>query len=514
MYRSRSITCSHRSIASTGPDAVNTAVAAPAAAVADVSYDRSVRGRSDQLIPGRDVPDALVWARRLETAGGRWVASRDVGGRHTVDRICANSPKRSRSRTFSRTIGRCRICSISPTTWTRTRSSPTAAAPSAPRSSSIVRARGERETDVRLLVDNGERYLTLANDLANTLRCDVYLTPHGAERATCTSRNADHRATPGRRSAIDTDTGEPVEWLVVRPLGLPEQRRHLVHQRPRPAAARATAWSRCRCPTASPSPPRPPTATPPTWPRASCRAPTHHHARGQRRARPVRDHPVRRRRLAAGRRRVRHPGRGQPRRDPPRRAGRPDLAHRRGPCASLNTELMRLADGLNRTVWVPQPQGAAFVLPGFGEFVAVDEVGAPVAVAGLPVRDWTRTGSRPTAPTSTAGWRRSARSPAAGSRRCPFVSVPAAPARTPAPLVRAAIAPCAGLFPIDLAVLPDGRLGVLLKRRHPGRHRAARAAGAAARGRLGRRGPAAAGPAAGRGVEQARSTTPAAWSTG
>ena len=46
---------------------------------------------------------------------------------------------------------------------------------------STIRARGERETDVRLLVDNGERYLTLANDLANTLHCDVYLTPHGAQ---------------------------------------------------------------------------------------------------------------------------------------------------------------------------------------------------------------------------------------------------------------------------------------------------------------------------------------------
>ena len=45
---------------------------------------------------------------------------------------------------------------------------------------STVRARGDRETDVRLLVDDGERFLTLANDLANTLGCDVYLTPHGA----------------------------------------------------------------------------------------------------------------------------------------------------------------------------------------------------------------------------------------------------------------------------------------------------------------------------------------------
>jgi hypothetical protein len=63
-------------------------------------------------------------------------------------------------------------------------------------------------------------------------------------------------------------------------------------------------------------------------------------------------------------------------------------------CTSLNTELMRLADGLNRTVWVPQPQGAAFVLPGFGEFVAVDEVGTPSRWRAYPSRldeDWIST---------------------------------------------------------------------------------------------------------------------------
>src|SRR5690606_22816404 len=33
-------------------------------------------------------------------------------------------------------------------------------------------------------------------------------------------------------------------------------------------------------------------------------------------------------------------------------------------CAALDVELVRFADALNRTVWVPEPQGAAFVLPG------------------------------------------------------------------------------------------------------------------------------------------------------
>src|SRR5690606_4687050 len=86
---------------------------------------------------------------------------------------------------------------------------------------SLVRARGERETDVRLLVDDGERFITLAHDLANTLRCDVYLSPHGAEVKYI------HEFHPQTGHlwdavAVQTSTGAPVDWLVVRPLGLPE----------------------------------------------------------------------------------------------------------------------------------------------------------------------------------------------------------------------------------------------------------------------------------------------------
>ena len=60
-------------------------------------------------------------------------------------------------------------------------------------------------------------------------------------------------------------------------------------------------------------------------------------------------------------------------------------------CAALDVELMRLADALNRTVWVPEPQGAAFVLPGCGEFAAVDEVGGASRWRAYPSRlvtDW------------------------------------------------------------------------------------------------------------------------------
>ncbi len=129
-------------------------------------------------------------------------------------------------------------------------------------------------------------------------------------------------------------------------------------------------------------------------------------------------------------------------------------------CASLNTELMRLADGLNRTVWVPQPQGSAFVLPGFGEFVAVDEVGAPSRWRAYPSRlneNWT----------SSYGTDLDGRLAPLGevsAKRFPgvaFVSVPVAQLEHLYPWYKA-ITPCPGLFPIDLTVLADGRLGVVL----------------------------------------------------
>jgi hypothetical protein len=45
--------------------------------------------------------------------------------------------------------------------------------------------------------------------------------------------------------------------------------------------------------------------------------------------------------------------------------------------AALDRELMRLADALNRTVWVPAQGGSAVVAADGGCFVAVDERGAP-----------------------------------------------------------------------------------------------------------------------------------------
>ena len=88
-------------------------------------------------------------------------------------------------------------------------------------------------------------------------------------------------------------------------------------------------------------------------------------------------------------------------------------------CAALDIELMRLADALNRTVWVPEPQGAAFVQAGCGEFAAVDEVGGASRWRAYPSR--MATDLRPaSAATWTAGWSRSATSARPRSRRCPL----------------------------------------------------------------------------------------------
>ena len=83
----------------------------------------------------------------------------------------------------------------------------------------MVRTEGERQSDVRLLVDNGQRHLGLANALARSLRCDVYLTPDGGQVRYV------RETSPGGdlwdAIAIDVVSGEPTDWLVVRPTDLP-----------------------------------------------------------------------------------------------------------------------------------------------------------------------------------------------------------------------------------------------------------------------------------------------------
>jgi hypothetical protein len=325
--------------------------------------------------------------------------------------------------------------------------------------SSIVRARGERETDVRLLVDDGERYLTLANDLANSLRCDVYVAPRGGQIRYI------HEFTPltgdlWEAVVHDSRTGEPTDWLVVRPLGLPEtvetwfttargrlRQSHGLVTVPLPdgiafatkATYRDTAYLASRIM---------PTRNRITTIAVNADLGSFEITRFDDAGSLLGG--VEFATLVAASLDVIHPD------------VQIALTWPKDPaaCASLNTELMRLADGLNRTVWVPQPQGAAFVLPGFGEFVAVDEVGTPSRWRAYPSRlneNWT-------SPYGTDLDGRLAPLGEVSGKRfpgVPFVSVPPHQLEHLQPWYRA-IAPCRGLFPIDLAVLTDGRLGVVL----------------------------------------------------
>ncbi|MDT5027124.1 MAG: hypothetical protein QOE61_3550 [Micromonosporaceae bacterium] len=135
-------------------------------------------------------------------------------------------------------------------------------------------------------------------------------------------------------------------------------------------------------------------------------------------------------------------------------------------CAALDAEIVRFADALNRTVWVPQPQGAAFVLPGCGEFAAVDEIGRPSAWRAYP--------ARPASESLAAQWRTQYRTDPDGRlvplsepvattfAGVPFVSVPARQLEAQRRWYES-VARCEGLFVVDLGVLSDGRLGVLLE---------------------------------------------------
>jgi hypothetical protein len=75
----------------------------------------------------------------------------------------------------------------------------------------LIRSGGGEGCDIRLMVDDGEPWLDALEEVADILRCDVYVSPPGAVLA---SRRGDVMA-------VDIATNAPKDWLVVRPRDVP-----------------------------------------------------------------------------------------------------------------------------------------------------------------------------------------------------------------------------------------------------------------------------------------------------
>jgi hypothetical protein len=327
-----------------------------------------------------------------------------------------------------------------------------------------IRTKGERHTDVRLLIDDGEQYTGLAKALARNLGCDVYLTPHGA----CmryVRESSSLAGTSWDAMAVDRQTGEPVPWLVVRPAALPADVPTwftTIRGRLRQSSGLVSVTLPDGIAFGTMTTFRDMTYLAATMRGSTSRITTVAVNADLGRFEISRFDDtgslltgVEFATLVSASLDVIHP-------DVQIALTWPtDVAA----CAALDTELMRLADALNRTVWVPQPQGAAFVLPGCGEFAAVDEVGGPSAWRPYPSRmagEFTpRYGTDldgrlvPRGELLTAAF--------------PGVNLISVPAHQLENLRRwyASVPPSPGLFTVDLAVLADGRLGVLINSGRP-----------------------------------------------
>ncbi len=306
-----------------------------------------------------------------------------------------------------------------------------------------ARAPGDAQPDVRLLAADGERYRGLATEAARHLRCDVYLTPAGAD-VRYVRESSPMAGDRWDAIAVDRATGDPVRWLVVRPPDLP----------PGVPTWFLSVKGRLRQSDGLV------TVALPDGLAFATRATFHDAAllagRLSRSAWPVTTVAVN---VSQGRFEIsRFDGR-------PARLGGVEFARLLdasldvihpdvqvaltwpadgAACDALHRELRRLAEALGRTVWVPQPQGAAFALPGCREFAAVDEVGGASTWQAYP-------------------WRTD---PAVRARYETDRDGRIMPVDDAAVIASPGSAPAGGLFTVGLGILADGRLGAGTRNGH------------------------------------------------
>lgn len=237
-----------------------------------------------------------------------------------------------------------------------------------------VRRQAEPQADVRLLVSNAELYSVAASELANTLRCDVYVPPPRAhiryvrESSPVTGESWD-------AVAVDDTTGEPTPWLLIRPdertpavpswfvssRGRLRQNNGLITvPLPHGLAFATTATFRDTAALA-----RDVTTGPPGVTTLAVAADIGRFEISRFNEASALLGGVEFATLVAASLDLIEP-------DLQVALTWPADA---GARKALDVELMRLSDALNRTVWVPQPAGATIVAD--GEFSAVDEHGQP-----------------------------------------------------------------------------------------------------------------------------------------